>query len=245
MGRAKEIVVRVIPSKIAVAFVRKHHYSGTVSNTSALHFGVFLDNNLHGVMSFGSPMDKRKVITLVKNTRWNEMLELNRMAFDDYLPKNSESRAISIAIKLLKKEAPHIKWILSFSDGVQCGDGTIYRASGFVLTAVKQSTQIIETPSGERITRMTLTQVGNPKRKRVISELGIKDNGSSSIKMFLENGCRNVMGYQLRYIYLIDKTAKLNVPIIPFEKIDQLGAGMYKGEKITMQQRKVNMDQSV
>jgi hypothetical protein len=190
-------------------------------------------------------MDKRKVITLVKNTKWNEMLELNRMAFDDYLPKNSESRAISIAIKLLKKEAPHIKWILSFSDGVQCGDGTIYRASGFILTAIKQSTQIIETPSGERVTRMTLTQVGNPKRKRIMNELNIKDNGSSSIKMFLENGCRNVIGYQLRYIYLIDKTAKLNVDTVPFNKIDELGAGMYKGKKITMQQRKVNMDQSV
>jgi hypothetical protein len=37
------------------------------------------------------------------------MLELNRMAFDDYLPKYSESRCIAISIKLIKKNAPHIK----------------------------------------------------------------------------------------------------------------------------------------
>jgi hypothetical protein len=238
MGRAKEIIVKVIPSKIAVPFVKRHHYSGTVSNTSALHFGCFLDNKLHGVMSFGSPMDKSKVLPLVQPSQWNEMLELNRMAFDDYLPKNSESRCLSIAFKLIKKHAPHIKWILSFSDAVQCGDGTIYRASGFLLTGIKQSTQIIETPTGERVTRMVLTQVGNAKRNRIMKELGIKDNGKASLLPFIKSGCINVAGFQNRYIYLIDKSCKITVPIIPFSKIDELGAGMYKGEKITIAERK-------
>lgn len=237
MGRAKEIIVKVIPSKVAVPFVKKVHYSGTVSNTSNLHFGCFLDGKLHGVMSFGSPMDKSKVIGLVEPSLWNEMLELNRMAFDDYLPKNSESRCFSIAVRLIKKNAPHIKWILSFADGVQCGDGSIYRASGFKLTSIKKSTQIIETPSGERVTRMTLTQVGNAKRARIMRECNIKDTGASSINQFLNNGCKNVEGFQLRYIYLIDKSCKITVPILPFSKIDEMGAGMYKGEKITLKER--------
>jgi hypothetical protein len=237
MGRAKDIIVKVIPSKIAVPFVKEHHYSGTVSNTSALHFGCFLDEKLHGVMSYGSPMDKKKVLPLVQPSKWNEMLELNRMVFDDYLPKNSESRCIAISIKLIKKNAPHIKWILSFSDGVQCGDGTIYRASGFHLTAVKESTQIIETPKGERVTRMTLTQVGNPKRARILKECGIIDTGASSINLFINKGCKNIVGFQNRYIYLIDKSCKITVPILPFSKIDEMGAGMYKGEKITIAER--------
>lgn len=238
MGRAKEIIVKVIPSKIAREFVKKHHYSGTVSNTSSLHFGCFLDGKLHGVMSYGSPMDKSKVLSLVQPCKWNEMLELNRMAFDDYLPKNSESRCISISIKLIKKNAPHIKWILSFSDAVQCGDGSIYRASGFYLTSIKKSTQIIETPKGERVTRMTLTQVGNAKRARIMNECGIKDTGSASINLFLSAGCKNVNGFQNRYIYLIDKSCEITVPIIPFSEIDKKGAGMYKGQKISLSERK-------
>ena len=239
MGRAKEIIVKVIPANIANEFVKKHHYSGTVSNTSTLHFGCFLDEKLHGVMSFGSPMDKSKVLPLVQPCLWNEMLELNRMAFDDYLPKYSESRCIAIAVKLIKKNAPHIKWILSFSDAVQCGDGTIYRASGFVLTGIKKSTQIIETPKGERVTRMTLTQVGNKKRERIMRELGIKDTGSSSINLFLNAGCKNIVGFQNRYMLLIDKSCKITVPILPFSKIDEMGAGMYKGKKITQEERKI------
>lgn len=120
MGRAKEIIVKVIPAKIANEFVKQHHYSGKVVANSKLHFGAFLDDKLHGVLQYGSSLDKSKTIKLVKNTSWNEFLELNRMAFDDYLPKYSESRCIAISIKLIKKNAPHIKWILSYSDGV-CG----------------------------------------------------------------------------------------------------------------------------
>lgn len=51
MGRAKEIELRVIPASIANPFVKKHHYSGKVVNNSKVHFGAFLDGNLHGVMS--------------------------------------------------------------------------------------------------------------------------------------------------------------------------------------------------
>jgi hypothetical protein len=36
MGRAKEIIVKVIPSKIANEFVKKHHYSGKVVQNSSL-----------------------------------------------------------------------------------------------------------------------------------------------------------------------------------------------------------------
>ena len=129
--KVKDIKLKVIPSKIANEFVKKHHYSGKVVQNSKLHFGAFYNNVLHGVMSYGSPLDKRKSLGLVKNTQWNEMIELNRMAFDDVLPKNAESRCIAVSIKLIKKNAPQIKWILSFADCTQCGDGTIYRASGF------------------------------------------------------------------------------------------------------------------
>ena len=99
-------------------------------------------------------LDKSKIQPLVKNTGWNEFIELNRMAFDDYLPKNSESRCIAISIKLIKKHYPHIKWIISFADGCQCGDGAIYRASGFKLVYIKQNSQLFELETGEKVHKM-------------------------------------------------------------------------------------------
>ena len=219
MGRAKEIIVKVIPSKIANEFVKKNHYSGKVVNMSTLHFGCFLDNKLHGVMSYGPPMDKRNVLNLVDtglndyNKKWNEVLELNRMAFDDYLPKYSESRCIAISIKLLKKNAPQIKWILSYSDATQCGDGTIYRASGFKLTQINKNSTIYKLANGEIVA------------KRGDSNYDFKN--SEALK-----------GFQNRYIYLIDKNCKINTEILPFSEIDKKGAGMYKGKKIALSERK-------
>ena len=223
MGRAKEIIVKVIPAKIANEFVKKHHYSGKVVNNSSLHFGAFLDGKLHGIMSYGSPFDKSRVLGLVQPSLWNEMLELNRMAFDEYLPKNSESRCLAISIKLLRNNAPHIKWLLSFSDGTQSGDGTIYRASGFKLTAIKSNNSIIELENGKRVASMTFT-----KGKHILAQ-----NGRAGIPQT----AKKIPGYQLRYIYLIEKTCKITVPIIPFSKIDEMGAGMYKGKKITLAER--------
>jgi hypothetical protein len=225
MGRAKEIIVKVIPSKIANKFVKKNHYSGKVVPNSTLHFGCFLDGKMHGVMSYGTSMQKSSIIGLVKPCLWNEMLELNRMAFDDYLPKYSESRCIAISIRLLKKNTPHIKWLLSYADGCQCGDGTIYRASGFKLVGLKENKTMLRMPNGKIMADKTLN---NSNYKKI---------GQSS-GYWKKNGAKPIEGNQLRYIYLIDKTCKITVPILPFSKIDEMGAGMYKGKKITLAERK-------
>ena len=230
MGRAKEITMKVIPSSIANPFIKAHHYSGKVVNNSKLHFGVFLDGQLHGVMSYGPSLDKSKIIGLVEGTGWNEFLELNRMAFDSVLPRNSESRAISMSIKLLKKYAPQVKWIISFADACSCGDGTIYRASNFILTGIKENLNLAELPDGTRVHKMTL------------GGLTFFDvtGGTYNFKKYLDYvGARPIPGFQLRYMYFIDPKCRkrLTVPEIPFSKIDELGAGMYKGEKVTQAAR--------
>jgi hypothetical protein len=51
-------------------------------------------------------------------------------------------------------------------------------------------------------------------------------------------------GNMFRYIYLIDKTCKITVPILPFSEIDKQGAGMYKGEKISLEQRKLQASEA-
>lgn len=236
MVSAKDIIVKPIKSSVANEFVKKHHYSGKVVNNSQLHFGCFLNGVLGGTMSFGASLDKKKICALVKNTPFNDFLELNRMAFSDLLPRNSESRCISIAMKLIKKNYPNIKWIISFADGCQCGDGTIYRASGFVLTQIKENFNLCKLPNGEVIHKMTLES--NPTRPR--PELKNKsyseiNNGKNNFRHYVEyvNG-EIIKGYQLRYIYFIDKNAEkdLTVPILPFSKIEEIGASMYLGKKI-------------
>lgn len=66
--------------------------------------------------------------------------------------------------------------------------------------------------------------------------------GKCNFKKYVEAANGEILeGFQLRYIYFIDKRCKekLTVPIIPFSKIDEMGAGMYKGEKVTQQERHI------
>lgn len=244
MGRAKEIEVKVIPAKIANPFIKSHHYSGKIVQNSKLHFGAFLDGKLHGVLSYGPSLDKSKIIRLVEGTGWNEFLELNRMAFDDYLPRNAESYCIAKSIKLIKKNAPQIKWIISFADGCSCGDGTIYRASNFVLTDIRVNKNLCVLPSGEKVHKMTLESSPNQPRRELGGQTYYQlTNGTYNFKKYVEEVKGEVLvGYQLRYIYFIDKSyrEKLTVPEIPFSKIDDLGAGMYKGEKVTRAERHIS-----
>lgn len=163
-------------------------------------------------MQFGPSMRKDLIQPLVSGTHWNGFIELNRMAFADWLPRNSESRAISVAMRLIRKAYPHIEWVISFADGTQCGDGTIYRASGFTLTGIKRNTEMVIHPiTGEIMATMAAYHKGHAAE---ISKWQRMD------------------GFMMRYIYFLNPSAKsrLTVPILPFIEIERRGAGMYCGK---------------
>jgi hypothetical protein len=270
LGKAKDIILRPISSQEANALIKRVHYSGKVVNNSQFHIGVYYQSKLEGAMQFGPSLDKRKIQPLVSGTLWNEFIELNRMAFSEALPRNSESRALGIAMRMLRKHAPHLQWVISFADGAQCGDGTIYRAAGFVLTGIKENNQIWAAPDGEVTTRMVATDTRRLERGRLsptvarADEAGTRESrtsltdgrsktqqaharalsrvsatkgtniletGGASMKVFIEAGFKPIPGYQLRYIYFLDPTARvrLTVPELPYSEIERRGASMYRG----------------
>ncbi len=235
MGKAKDIRVEPITAEAARHTVKMYHYSGKVVNNSQLNFGVFYNGRLEGAMQYGPSMDKSKLQGLVTDTPWNGFIELNRMAFSDRLPRNSESRALAITMRLMKKHYPHIQWVVSFSDATQCGDGTIYRAAGFVLTGVSKNKSIYEFPTGHRVAQMTMSANWDVEVMREICrEMGIEHKYRTA-KQWKEEGVKQLPGYQMRYLYFLDPTAKdrLTAEILPFSKIAEMDAGMYKGEKVS------------
>jgi hypothetical protein len=234
---AKALTVAPIKSVDATAFVRRNHYSGAVAANSQLHFGVFWNNKLEGALQFGPPIDKRKVIGLVSGTHWNGFLELNRMAFTEKLPRNSESRAIAVAMRLIRKHYPHIEWVLSFSDASQCGDGTIYRASGFVLTGIKPNRSIIKFPDGETHASISITNdsgKGASLKRRLCAKWGVPYFSGAKVSPFFEIGAQYVEGFQLQYLYFMHSKIRerLTVSVLPFSEIERHGAKMYKGKRM-------------
>lgn len=234
MDSAKDIHVSPISRADADRIVKRAHYSGKVVQNSQLHLGVFLNGRLEGAMQFGPSLDKRKIQGLVEGTGWNGFIELNRMAFSDRLPRNSESRALAVAFRIIRKAYPHIEWVISFADGTQCGDGTIYRAAGFVLSGINKSMNLVRRADGVVVHKMTLESSPTQPRPELgglsyYALTGGRYNLSAYVKA---TGGAVIPGFQLRYIYFINPDARqrLTVPILPFSRIDEMGAGMYRGK---------------
>lgn len=218
MGAAKAIRVAPIDRDRANRLVEQWHYSRAIVRNSQLHLGVALEGRLLGVMQFGPSLDKRKIVGLVAGTAWNAFIELNRMAFSDALPRNSESRALGIALRMIRAQYPHIEWVVSFADAAQCGDGAIYRASGFILTGITPNRSIARLPDGRIIAKVTYSQRGDR-------------NPDGAARM--PDGATMLPGHMLRYVAFLNPSARarLTVPELPFSEIAARGARMYRGEK--------------
>lgn len=123
--------VKEIDRDTANDIIIKNHYSGKFYSASYIHLGVFSGGVLSGVLQFGHAMNPASYSSVCSGTKKNEYLELNRMWISDDLPRNSESRAVSCAIKYLRQAWPAIKWIQSFADE-RCGrGGVVYQACNF------------------------------------------------------------------------------------------------------------------
>lgn len=217
MGRAKDIRVQPISGHDANRVIKALHYSGRVVPNSQVHLGVFLDGRCGGAMQYGPPMFRRNVLHLVKGSEWSDVIELNRMAFAEWLPRNGESRAIGYSLRWLRQTYPWLKWVISFADGTQCGDGTIYRAAGFKLTGIKRNDSIVRMPNGEVRSDITFK-----KSKECAARGGATSRPEGAVLL---------PGFQLRYIKFLVAGLELSVPELSYDEIARRGASMYRGTK--------------
>lgn len=230
MFTAKDLVIKSITSETARKVVSMYHYSGKSTQNSQIHFGVFLNGSLQGALQFGPSIDKRRMAQNL-GVGMNEFLELNRMALSDKLPKNSESRAISICLRILKKQYPFLKFIISFADACQCGDGTIYRASGFKLHSFKKNNSLFVNVSGEIDSKHGTKKTREVIAKKALDNSLTEDGEYLSSKLKREGKIKTLEGYQMKYLYFYDKDLEKKFKFVNFDEIPD-EVRMYRGEKL-------------
>lgn len=69
----------------------------------------------------------RNLHCIIEGARPGEVLELSRLYLDDDLPKNSESRVLSICRRLLKKRTTNLVALVTYTEG----GGYLYEAAGW------------------------------------------------------------------------------------------------------------------
>lgn len=117
---------RVAPVKKAVAsdLVLAHHYLHRRPPISFC-YGLWHHRGLVGVVTFGVPPSRHLQMGACP-TDPSLVLELNRLWVHDKMPRNSESRFLALALRLLP---PRI--IVSYADTAHQHTGYVYRASNF------------------------------------------------------------------------------------------------------------------
>lgn len=86
--------------------------------------GVFVESEIIGVLIFGRPIARQEDQI--------HTLELTRMFLFDS-PKNSESKALSLVEKYIKKHMPDICRLIAYSDTQHGHTGTIYKAANWTF----------------------------------------------------------------------------------------------------------------
>lgn len=137
---AADFYVAAIPCREANEIMVRHHYCHSFCICSYVHIGIYLDGQRLGALQFGYNLRPGSCDKVVAGTDRTEYLELNRMWLDDAAPRNSESRALSYALKYIRRAMPWVKWIQSFADE-RCngGVGIVYQAAGFDYLGMHRS----------------------------------------------------------------------------------------------------------
>jgi len=230
MSIVKDLQVKVISRTDADNVIRKIHYSGNVSRTTQLCFGIFRNDILIGALQFGGSIDKRRM-AMSLGIKMNESIELNRLAIHDIAGKNSESRVLGICLRMIKKQYPFIKCVVSFADATQCGDGTIYRASNFKLFSYKKNNSLFRISNEMRdYLRKFMNVPGDVIANKSLANKCLVKKAPRGIKKKVLENAIPLQGYQLKYIYYFDKELESKHKHIPFDKIPE-NIKMYKGIK--------------
>ena len=122
-------VLQIKPELCSQWFLYKH-YAKRIPSIS-YSFGLYLENELVGVVTYGSPASSSLCRGIAGDDYKKIVLELNRLVLKNNI-KNEASFLVSNSFKQLPK--PSI--IVSYADTSQNHTGYIYQATNFIYTGL-------------------------------------------------------------------------------------------------------------
>ena len=126
----KKSIIRKVTREQAEKLILEYEWLGTLPPAS-FYYGIFFENILGGVVCYvgngGGPSCAK-----MYGIKDREIGYLLRGACAYWTPKGSASRLISISLKLIKKDYPHIKIAIAYADSEAGEYGTVYQATNWL-----------------------------------------------------------------------------------------------------------------
>ena len=113
-----------------------YHYAKRIPASSNVSYAVFNDDNeFCGVIMYGYPASAS--LTTQFKLKHGELLELRRVALNS--KQKITSQALGISMRLIKRDCPTVKMLISYSDKGQNHYGTIYQATNWIFIEESES----------------------------------------------------------------------------------------------------------
>jgi hypothetical protein len=155
-------------SREAAKYAVEHwHYSRSLSSARNVYIGVWEEDQFIGSIVFGIGSGNTTNGQRFGLARTCEMAELTRVALKDG-HQAPVSRMVAIALKMLKRQSPGIRLVISMADPAQNHVGGIYQAGNWIYTGeTKPDVQYFL--NGKWVHHRTATSAGSaaglPSRK--------------------------------------------------------------------------------
>jgi hypothetical protein len=151
---ASKVVVKRMEISEARNMIVKNHYSHTWS-LCQVAYGVYCltgnddkffespEQKPIGCVVYATPVGRSAASSISSTVKVDEVFELVRLWIEDGYGKNIESYCIAQSFKLLRKDFPEIKVIISYSDVEQSHAGIIYQSTNFLFTGLNSETNLM------------------------------------------------------------------------------------------------------
>ena len=136
------IFLREVSSETAKDMIVKYHYSHKWT-LCRIAYGIYYktdndakffdakEEHLIGVVVYGQPVGRSAAASVSELIGIHEVFELTRLFIHDGYGRNIESYCVAQTLRMVKKDFPQLKAVISYADGEQGHKGIIYQASGF------------------------------------------------------------------------------------------------------------------
>lgn len=208
VNAAKEKYVRRISYDETKPFLLKIHYARRMPCITDA-FGLFLDGELIGVVTYGIPASPPLCKGLAGEKNRDKVRELNRLCIlPEYNGKNFASYLVSHSLKMLENGT----FVVSYADTAWGHQGYIYQATNFLYTGLTEKRNDTYQPTGL-----------HPRAYKKYNKSNLKQTRSR----------------KHRYIYLVgDKRTKkrmrqeMNYPVMSYPKGEEKKYNIYHPEPI-------------
>jgi hypothetical protein len=221
------LTIKTIPLQVAAEFVARNHYSKVMPRLNKIIFGLYQKEDLVGCITFGwgvRPLDTIK--KLFPSLESKDYLEIGKLCLLDTMPKNTESRFITAAMRFLKQLRPELKLVFTWADAIWGKPGYIYQASNFLFGGSIAS-EAYRTEEGHRLHPRQLHkylvykgEIAKGQKGRRVTPKEVSENPSAGLGNWTPNngkagvrrpyasdlarlGMAHVRGLQFRYLYFL------------------------------------------